>query len=130
MLSIPKLGIVNDLHGRIVFDQSKVAGNRCSRGADLLADVVDSSLMGFFGNVNDALVCFVRLGIYLTDGALAVSDFPFAVGIVQLEVNDAQMIAVFPSHGHWSTIDFTVDPIYTRIFFVEASSISAWEFCV
>ena len=82
LLSIPKLGIVDDLHGWIVFDQSEVTSNGCSRGSDLLADIVNSSLVGFFGNVNDALICYIRLGIHLADGALAVSDFPFAVGIV------------------------------------------------
>ena len=40
------------------------------------------------------------------------------------------MVAVFSSHGYWSTIDFTVDTIYTRVFFVEASSITTWEFCM
>ena len=89
LLSIPKLGIVDDLHGWIVFDQREVACNRCSCSADLLADIVNSSLVGFFGNVNDALICYIRLGIYLADGALAVSDLPFTVGVSQLEVDDA-----------------------------------------
>ena len=96
----------------------------------MLADIVNSPLVGFFGNVNDALICYIRLGIYFADGALAVSDFPFAVGIVQLEVNDAQMVAVFSSHGYWSTVDFPVDTVYARVFFVEASSVSTWKFCV